>query len=84
MKTKEKVEQGKGAADHLMPPGYLFLLSILTFFFLIFLRKDKLLSIAYKIRIKSTSKYSIAWPECYLTFLNTLQATDTVVYTVLF
>ena len=25
MKTKEKVEQGKGTADHLMPLGYLFL-----------------------------------------------------------
>ena len=24
MKTKEKVEQGKGTADHLMPFGYLF------------------------------------------------------------
>ena len=24
MKTKEKVEQGKGTADHLMPLGYLF------------------------------------------------------------
>jgi hypothetical protein len=23
MKTKEKVEQGKGTADHLMPLGYL-------------------------------------------------------------
>ena len=27
MKTKEKVEQGKGTADHLMPLGYLFTLS---------------------------------------------------------
>ena len=27
MKTKEKVEQGKGTADHLMPLGYLFVLS---------------------------------------------------------
>ena len=26
MKTKEKVEQGKGTADHLMPLGYLFYL----------------------------------------------------------
>ena len=26
MKTKEKVEQGKGTADHLMPLGYLFTL----------------------------------------------------------
>ena len=25
MKTKEKVEQGKGTADHLMPLGYLFI-----------------------------------------------------------
>ena len=25
MKTKEKVEQGKGTADHLMPLGYFFL-----------------------------------------------------------
>ena len=25
MKTKEKVEQGKGTADHLMPLGYLLL-----------------------------------------------------------
>ena len=25
MKTKEKVEKGKGTADHLMPLGYLFL-----------------------------------------------------------
>ena len=24
MKTKEKVEQGKGTADHLMPLGYFF------------------------------------------------------------
>ena len=24
MKTKEKLEQGKGTADHLMPLGYLF------------------------------------------------------------
>ena len=24
MKTKEKVEQGKGTTDHLMPLGYLF------------------------------------------------------------
>ena len=30
MKTKEKVEQGKGTADHLMPLGYL-----LTFEYLI-------------------------------------------------
>ena len=28
MKTKEKVEQGKGTADHLMPLGYLFLYTI--------------------------------------------------------
>ena len=28
MKTKEKVEQGKGTADHLMPLGYLFLFFI--------------------------------------------------------
>ena len=27
MKTKEKVEQGKGTADHLMPLGYLFSLA---------------------------------------------------------
>ena len=27
MKTKEKVEQGKGTVDHLMPLGYLFFLS---------------------------------------------------------
>ena len=26
MKTKEKVEQGKGTTDHLMPLGYLFVL----------------------------------------------------------
>ena len=26
MKTKEKVEQGEGTADHLMPLGYLFCL----------------------------------------------------------
>ena len=26
MKTKEKVKQGKGTADHLMPLGYLFFL----------------------------------------------------------
>ena len=26
MKTKEKLEQGKGTADHLMPLGYLFFL----------------------------------------------------------
>ena len=30
MKTKEKVEQGKGTADHLMPLGYL--LTFLTYF----------------------------------------------------
>ena len=31
MKTKEKVEQGKGTADHLMPLGYFFFLdSLLT------------------------------------------------------
>ena len=29
MKTKEKVEQGKGTADHLMPLGYLFFLSFI-------------------------------------------------------
>ena len=28
MKTKEKVEQGKGTADHLMPFGYSFLIDI--------------------------------------------------------
>ena len=27
METKEKVEQGKGTADHLMPLGYLFLVT---------------------------------------------------------
>ena len=27
MKSKEKVEQGKGSADHLMPLGYLFLIA---------------------------------------------------------
>ena len=33
MKSKEKVEQGKGAADHLMPLGYLVLISpqVVTF-----------------------------------------------------
>ena len=42
MKTKEKVEQGKGTADHLMPLGYLFLFDIqvsfilIPFFFLFF------------------------------------------------
>ena len=29
MKTKEKAEQGKGTADHLMPLGYLLFLSLL-------------------------------------------------------
>ena len=29
MKTKEKVEQGKGTADHLMPLGYLFFCCLL-------------------------------------------------------
>ena len=28
MKTNKKVEQGKGTADHLMPLGYLLLLSV--------------------------------------------------------
>ena len=28
MKTMEKVEQGKGTADHLMPLGYSFLINI--------------------------------------------------------
>ena len=28
MKTKEKVQQGKGTADHLMPLGYLFCFSL--------------------------------------------------------
>ena len=28
MKTKEKVEQGKGTADHLMPLGYLLHISV--------------------------------------------------------
>ena len=32
MKTKEKVEQGKGTADHLMPLGYLFCLFFFVFF----------------------------------------------------
>ena len=44
MKTKEKVEQSKGTADHLMPLGYfffffflfLFLFILLFFFFLFF------------------------------------------------
>ena len=35
MKTKEKVEQGKGTADHLMPLGYLFI-CIVFFSFLLF------------------------------------------------
>ena len=39
MKTKEKVEQGKGTADHLMPLGYL--LKIILFSILS-LRKLKL------------------------------------------
>ena len=30
MKTKEKVKQGKGTADHLMPLGYLFSDKVLT------------------------------------------------------
>ena len=30
IKTKEKVEQGKGTADHLMPLGYLFILMTVT------------------------------------------------------
>ena len=30
MKTKEKVEQGKGTADHLMPLGYLFTFSLMA------------------------------------------------------
>ena len=30
MKTKEKVEQGKGTADHLMPLGYFIVLDIVT------------------------------------------------------
>ena len=29
MKTKEKVEQGKGTADHLMPLGYLFKIKLI-------------------------------------------------------
>ena len=32
MKTKEKVEQGKGTADHLMPLGYLLQLNIVENF----------------------------------------------------
>ena len=31
MKTKEKVEQGKGNADHLMPLGYLFIVTHITY-----------------------------------------------------
>ena len=31
MKTKEKVEQGKGTADHLMPLGYLFTTKLAPF-----------------------------------------------------
>ena len=31
MKTKGKVEQGKGTADHLMPLGFLFILKIFPF-----------------------------------------------------
>ena len=30
MKTKDKVEQGKGTADHLMPLGYLFYLMVVV------------------------------------------------------
>ena len=33
MKTKEKVEQGKGTADHLMPLGYLFVNVLIMVFF---------------------------------------------------
>ena len=33
MKTKEKVEQGKGTADYLMPLGYLFFFSFFFFLF---------------------------------------------------
>ena len=33
MKTKEKVEQGKGTADHLMPLGYLFAMGSHYFWF---------------------------------------------------
>ena len=32
MKTKEKVEQGKGTADHVMPMGYLFFLFLKSIF----------------------------------------------------
>ena len=39
MKTKEKVEQGKGTADHLMPLGYLFVLCSVPFFFFTVFRK---------------------------------------------
>ena len=41
MKTKEKVEQGKGTADHLMPLGYLFYSSFFHFPFYV---KKNLLS----------------------------------------
>ena len=33
VKTKEKVEQGKGTADHLMPLGYLFFILCLRLLF---------------------------------------------------
>ena len=36
MKTKEKVEQGKETADHLMPLGYLLLLFLLLLLSLLF------------------------------------------------
>ena len=38
MKTKEKVEQGKGTADHLMPLGYLFFYFFFYLFFFFFFR----------------------------------------------
>ena len=36
MKTKEKVEQGKGTADHLMPLGYLLSAATLNVFYQIY------------------------------------------------
>ena len=40
MKIKEKVEQGKGTADHLMPLGYflIFFYTIYVLFFLVYIQ----------------------------------------------
>ena len=43
MKTQEKVEQGKGTADHLMPLGYLLGVHVLLPCFLLHLKRLQLI-----------------------------------------